>query len=264
MKTKTDLTTFLTPTADQRIVIAGGAGGIGFALTEALCALGADVAVMDLPQSLARRTFPANTTLIEMDVRYEASVDAAFAALPTQFAELDGLINVFGYTGDLAAIEHTSTATWLDMHDGNLHGVFFTCRAAMPYLRRSSAASVINFSTGIAQIGAAGYAPYATAKAGINALTRILAAEAAPTIRVNAIAPGGIDTAFLRGGFGHGGAEDGAPKRISIEDYAKRVPLGRIGNVDDVVGPTLFLLSPASRYITGQVLHVNGGALMRD
>lgn len=264
MKTKSDVNAFLTPAADQRIVIVSDAGGVDFAQTEGLCAVGADVAVMDLPQSLARRTFPTHTTLIEMDARYEASVTAAFAALPAQFTALNGLINVFGYTGDLSAIKHTSTATWLDMHDGNLNDVFSTDRAAISYLERSLAVSVINFSTGIVQIDAASYAPYATAKAGINALTRVLSAEAAPTICVNAIAPGGIDTAFLRGGFGHSGLEDGIPKRISIEDYARRVPLGRTGNVDDVMWPTLFLLVPALRSMTGQVLHMNGVALMRD
>ena len=77
---------------------------------------------------------------------------------------------------------------------------------------------------------------------------------------VVAIAPGGVDTAFLRGGYGRGGREEGAPLRLSIEDYAARVPLGRIGVAADVVGPVLFLLSSAAAYVSGQVLHVNGGS----
>ena len=259
-----ELSAFVRPAAATRLLVLGGGGGIGFAIVEACAALGVEVVVMDMPQSIARRQWPQGVVCIDIDVRSEDSVLAAFAALPEGFAQLDALVNAFGYTGELASVEQTTSEVWDNMHDGNLRGMFLVCRAAMPRLRRAASASVVMFGTGIAQIGAAGYAAYATAKAGVGSLTRVLAAEGAPHIRVNAIAPGGIDTAFLRGGFAEGASEAGAPKRISIDDYAKRVPMARIGDVDDVLGPTLFLLSPASRYVTGQVLHVNGGALMRD
>ncbi len=252
--------------ADRTVVVVGGCGGIGHAMVQEFAAQHLTVVVMDLPASLAARSLPTPISSIAVDVRDEASVESAFAQLAdTHPGGIDYLVNVAGYTGDLRSVEHLDTTMFDDIHSGNLRGLMLCCRHALPLLRKDQGAGIVNVSTGIANIGAAGYASYASAKAGVNALTRILAAETAPQgIRVNAIAPGGVDTAFLRGGFGRGGREDGAPLRLSIEDYAKRVPLGRIGTAADMVGPVLFLLSDAAAYVTGQVLHVNGGALMRD
>lgn len=83
-------------------------------------------------------------------------------------------------------------------------------------------------------------------------------------MRVNAVAPGGVDTALLRGGYGQGGSEDGKPLRLDVDAYVAHVPLGRIGVADDIAAPVLFLLSDAAACISGQVLHVNGGAPMRE
>ena len=106
-----------------------------------------------------------------------------------------------------------------------------------------------------------GYGPYSVSKAGILALTRLLAQEGAPVVRANAIAPSAVDTAFLRGGTGRGG-DDATSARLDLDAYLKTVPLGRLATAEDVVGPILFLLSNASAYVTGQTLHVNGGLLM--
>ena len=102
------------------------------------------------------------------------------------------------------------------------------------------------------------YGPYSAAKAAVVALTRTLAREQAPRIRCNCVSPGGINTPFLTGGTGR----DRVEQRLRVEDYEKKVPLGRIGEPEDVTGPILFLLSPAASYITVQVLKINGGALM--
>jgi 3-oxoacyl-[acyl-carrier protein] reductase len=250
----------MIPDKGARVVVVGGCGGIGRAIVEAAFDCGARVTVMDLPASLAARRFDGDINVSPIDVADEASVMRAFAGLDA----IDALINVFGYTPDLAPIETMETRVFDEALGVNLRGAFLTCRAGAPKLRAAGAGALLNISTGIAGIGAPGYAPYAAAKAGLNALTRVLASELAPVIAVNALAPGGVDTAFLRGGFGRGGVEDGPPHRISIEDYAKRTPMARIATAQDIVGPALFLVSPAARYITGQVLHVNGGALMRD
>jgi len=253
----------LLPSSRKALVV-GGCGGIGHAVVRALLDQGLQVVVMDLPGSLQSRPLPDGVETFAVDLRDEASVADAFHALAARHPALDYLVNVAGYTSALVPVQDLDVTVFDDIHAGNLRGMLLCCKHALPLLRRGTDAAIVNVSTGIANIGAAGYAAYATAKAGVNALTRVLAAEAAPNIRVNAIAPGGVDTAFLRGGYGRGGREDGAPLRLSIEDYAARVPLGRIGVAADVVGPVLFMLSPAAIYVTGQVLHVNGGALMRD
>jgi 3-oxoacyl-[acyl-carrier protein] reductase len=116
-------------------------------------------------------------------------------------------------------------------------------------------------ASGIASLGTPGYGPYGAAKAGVITLAKTLAQEWAPAIRVNAVAPAAVDTAFLRGGTGRG-REDGPPERLDVEGYVQRIPLARIATPVDVVGPILFLLGPASAYMTGQTLHINGGSLL--
>ena len=112
-----------------------------------------------------------------------------------------------------------------------------------------------------------GTGTYSAAKAGLIALARGLAKENAPDVRANCIAPGAVDTAFLRGGTGRGG--DTAPKNerdfpAGMDNRAMlaTIPLGRIAVTDDIVGPILFLLSEKSRFMTGQTLYINGGRLM--
>jgi 3-oxoacyl-[acyl-carrier protein] reductase len=119
-------------------------------------------------------------------------------------------------------------------------------------------------SSGLSVTADKGTGPYSAAKAAINSLTRTLARENAPTLRVNAVAPGPVETAFLSGGTGRGGVahdKDGwfEKGRAVIE---ATIPLGHVGQPDEIVGPMLFLLGPASRYMTGQILYVNGGRLM--
>jgi len=136
-------------------------------------------------------------------------------------------------------------------------------RAALPLLERGNDPAVVLTSSGLSVTADRGTGPYAAAKAAINAMTRNLAKENAPKIRVNAVAPGPIETAFLSGGTGRGGAQGKSgwfdAARTTIE---ATIPQGRLGQPDEVVGPMLFLLGPASRYMTGQILYVNGGRLM--
>ena len=112
-------------------------------------------------------------------------------------------------------------------------------------------------SSGLAQRVTPGYGGYAAAKAGLIAMTKALAAENAPAIRANCVAPGAVETAFLSGGTGRP-ARDAQMDRTA---YLRTIPLARIATPEDVVGPILFLLGAASGYMTGQVLYVNGGGL---
>jgi len=245
----------------RRIAVVGGAGGIGRVLVDHLLARAARVAVLDLATSLARHAPPADVLTVAIDVTDEASVGRAFAVVRTAFGALDGLVNLAGFTRERTAVADTSRAAWSEVIGGNLDGTFLCCRAALPLLLAGEGAAIVNASSGLALKPTPGYGPYSAAKAGVLALTRLLAQENAPQVRVNAVAPSAVDTAFLRGGTGRSG-DGGGPTRLDLDAYLKSVPLGRIGTPEDVVGPILFLLGPASAYVTGQTLHVNGGLLM--
>jgi 3-oxoacyl-[acyl-carrier protein] reductase len=116
----------------------------------------------------------------------------------------------------------------------------------------------VNTASGLAVRVKEGYGPYASAKAGLIAMTKALALENAPLIRANVVAPGAVNTAFLSGGTGR----SSRAVQLDVEAYAKSLPLGRVAEPEDVIGPILFLAGEASRYMTGQVLFVNGGGFM--
>ena len=256
----------LAPLLGQHILIIGGCGGIGYAIALAAHDIGLHVTVMDLKQSIKSRDLPANMNAIDIDIRNEASIDTAFSSLDKLDLKVDHVVFASGYTADLMQISEIDTQALDDVLSGNLRGCILASRAC---LARMTDGAIVFLSTAIGQVGAPGYGPYAMAKAGLNALIRTLAAENAAHIRVNGIAPGPVDTTFIRGGLGRGvkdlsGAPENTPTRFDKAAFEARIPMGRLGRADDMVGPVLFLLSDSARYITGQVLHVNGGAFMRD
>lgn len=251
----------LPPPPGARIAVVGGAGGIGRALVAALREAACQVAVLDLPDSLIAHP-PRDARAIPLDATDEAQVHRAFSALANRWDGLEGLVLLAGFAGPRLPAEQTEAATWDEVTEGNLRSAFLCARAALPLLRAGQAPSLVLTSSGLAAKPAPGYAPYAAAKAGVLALTRVLAAENAPWLRVNAVAPSAVETAFLTGGTGRGGEAPGAQARLDREAYVKTIPLARIAVPEDVVGPVLFLLGPASQYVTGQTLHVNGGLLM--
>ncbi|MBX3540598.1 MAG: SDR family oxidoreductase [Chelatococcus sp.] len=248
--------------AGRRIVVAGGCGGIGRALVQALVDRRANPVVLDLAASIERQGVPSGVPAFAFDASDSTSVKEAFAAIGVHCGALDGLVNLVGFTRERLPIVDIPDELWEEVIDGNLLSAFHIARAAMPLLRLGITPAIVNTSSGLALKPTPGYGPYSVSKAGVLALTRLLAQEGAPHIRANAIAPSAVDTAFLRGGTGRGGDEDGKPARLDIDAYLRTVPLARLATVEDVVGPILFLLSNASAYVTGQTLHVNGGLLM--
>lgn len=242
----------------RRIAVVGGAGGIGRALVASLDAASAEVLVLDLAASLERHPPPATAMAIPLDATDANDIDRAFA----QIGALDGLVNLAGFAREKTSIVDTAPEMWDEVIDGNLRSTFLACRAALPHLHRGHDAAIVNTSSGLALKPTPGYGPYAAAKAGVLALTRLIAQENAPKVRANAVAPSAVDTAFLKGGTGRGGDDNAIPARLDVAAYIKTVPLGRMAEPADIVGPILFLLSPASAYVTGQTLHVNGGLLM--
>ncbi|MEI7785431.1 MAG: SDR family oxidoreductase [Betaproteobacteria bacterium] len=245
--------------AGLRLVLAGGCGGIGRHLAGQAAALGAQIRVLDLPASIARhgQSLPP---CIAMDAKDPASVDAAMAQAASELGGIDACVNLVGYMSEAKALQQTATEVWQDIMRGNLDAAFFISRAALPHLHRSERASLLHVASGLGAWARPMFGAYGPAKAGMILMVRELALENAPKVRVNAVAPGAVDTAFLRGGTGR--SDESAAPTLDPAGYGRVVPLGRIAQPQDVSDPILFLISPAAAYITGQTLQINGGTYM--
>jgi NAD(P)-dependent dehydrogenase (short-subunit alcohol dehydrogenase family) len=237
------------------IAILGACGGIGRALTASLQEAGVSIVALDLADSLARH--PPPVPAIAIDVLSEASIAEAMREL-ARSGKLSGFVNLAGYSRGVITLADTATDAFDDTLAGNLRGAFLACRAALPLM--SSPGAMVLVSSGLAHYIRPGHGAYAAAKAGLIALAKTLAVESAPDIRVNVVAPGPVDTAFITGGTGR--SDERQRPMIPVEEMAAAIPMRRIARVEDIVGPITFLLGPASAYMTGQVLWVNGGAYM--
>jgi 3-oxoacyl-[acyl-carrier protein] reductase len=245
--------------AGLRLVLAGGCGGIGRHLAAQAAQLGAQVCVLDLPASIERHG-AGLPHCIGMDATQAESVEQAMAQAAKALGGIDACVNLVGFMSEPKTLLHTSSQTWQEVLHGNLDAAFFLSRSALPHLHRSERASLLHVASGLGSWARPNFGAYGPAKAGLILLTRELALENAPKVRVNAVAPGAVDTAFLRGGTGR--SDEAGTPAVNPATYGQVVPLGRIAQPQDVTDPILFLLSPAASYITGQTLQINGGTYM--
>ncbi|MBM3361748.1 MAG: SDR family oxidoreductase [Betaproteobacteria bacterium] len=246
----------LGPPAGARVAVVGGCGGMGREVVRALRDTGVQVVVLDLPASLAQHPVPEGVHAIEVDGSDAASVQRAFAELSTRWSVLDGFVNLAGFFKGFVPIRELPVEVFDEVIAGNLRNHYLCARAALPLLRaRGGGASLVSVASTMAADVVKNYAHYGAAKAGIVALVKGMARENAPAVRVNAIAPGLTHTAFLLGGTGRDQVFEG----IAEEVYAKRVPMKRMAQPVDMVGPILFLLGPASAFVNGETLIVDGG-----
>jgi meso-butanediol dehydrogenase / (S,S)-butanediol dehydrogenase / diacetyl reductase len=237
-------------------LVTGAGQGIGRACVERLATEGARVAVSDIDLELARSVADdlpesAGHVALHMDVTDRASVDGAVATAAVELGGLDVVVNVAG--GDLphGVFEEIGDETWSALLELNLVGVARVCRAAIPFLRRSSRGPAIVTVSSINGQTALGSEPYSAAKAGLTALTANLARSlAAEGVRVNAVAPGTIRTRVWDDQQG------GADRMLPL------YPLGRVGEPSDVAAAVAFLASADAAWITGHVLPVDGGLLL--
>ena len=236
------------------LAVLGGCGGIGRQLVSEAISAGWSVTVLDLPASIAAHP-PVGAEAVATDASDPQDLARAAAQLPEG---LTGFVNLCGFMSDNLPVADTPEDTWTEVIDGNLSAAYHAARLITP--RMAPGGAVVNTGSGLGHFPRPGYGPYAISKAGIAALTKQLALELAPDLRVNCVAPSAVDTAFLRGGTGR--SDEAQPERINITAYSAAIPLQRIATPEDVAGPILFLLSDAAAYITGQVLHINGGTYM--
>jgi len=241
-------------------LVTGGGRGMGRAVALALAQCGAAVAVVsrtpaELDEVTGRIAARGGTALgVPLDMAAATAPAAALAATVTRFGRLDMLINCAGQVVRAPAAE-TLPADWDALLALNVKTMAETCRLALPHLRRRPGANIVNMSSITGLVGTRGRAAYAATKMAILGYTRVLAHELADDgIRVNAVAPGFIDTAFVTPYLA-----DAPGRRAAVLAH---IPLGRIGTADEVAWPIVFLASPAASYITGQTLVVDGGWLL--
>jgi NAD(P)-dependent dehydrogenase (short-subunit alcohol dehydrogenase family) len=242
-----------------KVAIVTGAGqGIGRAISLGLAREGARVVVADInkrgAESVAAELEKAGGQALSchVDVSKVDSVDELKEATLQRFGSIDILVNNAGIY-PVCSLAEMAEEVWDRVIDTNLGGNFLCSRAVVPYMRSAKAGRIISVSSTIAYKGAKNGAHYAASKGGIIGFVKALARELAPDgITVNAICPGVTDTAQPRG---HRSEEE-------LLSQAKNVPLGRIGEAEDMVGPVVFLASDAAAYITGQSLMVTGGGFM--
>lgn len=257
--------TRLGPPPGARCLVLGGCGGIGRAYLRGLLAAGARAAVLDLPASMAERPPEAGVEAVPVDATDEAGLARAIDGIGAAWGGIDVLAFLTGMNTGLRPLAELATADIRRVLEINLVSAFTATRAALPWLRRSEAAAAVYVSSGLHAFAEPGFSAYGASKGGLVSLMKVVAKEEAPRLRANAVAPGAVETAFLSGGLGHGGHEDepGAFLRQFGKERAGRVlasiPLGRIAQPEDVAAPMLFLSGPASQYLTGQVVYVNGG-----
>ena len=228
---------------------------MGRVLVRALQGTGVLVAVLDLPASLAQNPPPPEVLTVAMDGSDAASVDAAFATLAGQWPQLDGFVNLAGFFKGFLPVAQLPVDTFDETIAGNLRCHFLCARAALPLLHKSGKGALVSVASTMAVDVVKNYTHYGMAKAGIVAMVKGLARENAPRVRVNAVAPGLTNTAFLTGGTGRAQIFEG----IREELYAKRVPMQRMAQAEDMAGPILFLLGNASAFVNGEMLIVDGG-----
>jgi 3-oxoacyl-[acyl-carrier protein] reductase len=241
----------------QRAIVTGASTGIGRATAVALAGAGADVAIhYGSSRKEAEETAAAvesrgrRAVLVQGDFREPTdAAKAVEAAVHGLGAPVDILVNNAGSLIARSPIEDMDAELWKEVIDLNLSAVFFATKAALPHFGRN--ARIVNVSSVAARHGGGpGAVAYATAKGGVMTMTRGLAKELAPrNIRVNAIAPGVIETPF----------HDRFSTPEMLETFRKGIPLGRLGTPEECAGAVLYLVSPLASYVTGQTLDINGG-----
>ena len=239
------------------VLVTGSSRGIGAEMIKAFGARGAQCVVNYIADAQGQNKADAmdvakelhDPLVIEGDVTQPQQVEAMMKQIQDRHGGLDVLVNNSGIISD-RTIKKMSVDEFESVIRVNLTGTFIVTQKAAALLR--SGGRIINLSSVSGQMGLFGQANYSSSKAGIIALTKVSAREfARQNITVNAIAPGFIDV----------GMSKGMPEEVA-ESFIKQIPLGRLGDVSDIVSAALFLASPMASYITGHVLNVNGGFYM--
>jgi 3-oxoacyl-[acyl-carrier protein] reductase len=240
-------------------VVTGAASGIGKAVAERLARDGCAVVILDINEeggsqvASELRKRGGQALFVRLDVTQEADVKETFQKIISDHGRIDVLVNVAGGSLHRHKIEEFSFDHWQAVIDVNLTSTFLCCRAVTALMKSQKSGAIVNISSDIGFSGDPNRSAYAAAKAGIVGFSKTLALELAPFgVRANVVAPGRIATKRVRATYSD----------AEWEAAAQRIPLGRAGQPQDVAEAVAFLASDASKHMTGQTLHINGGRIM--
>lgn len=241
----------------QVAVVTGGARGIGKAIAQTFAEKGVNLVIADISLEQAKETAAELEKLgvkampVKLDVSKSDEVIKTFEDISKNFGKIDILVNNAGVTRD-GLIMRMKEEDWDMVININLKSVFLCSKEAIKIMVKQKYGRIVNIASVVAFMGNPGQANYSASKAGIVGLTKTIAKEyASRGITANAVAPGFITTAMT----------DALPENVK-EEMKKAIPLGRFGTIEDVASAVVFLATPDSGYITGQVIHVNGGMYM--
>jgi len=246
-------------------LVTGGARGIGRAICQAYAAAGARVAVADLLEDDAKATAQAlgpQGMAVTMDVTDLASIKRGVAAVEDAWGGIDILVNNAGIF-NMASIDKVTQQDYRRQYDVNVGGTIFAIQAVVPAMKKRGGGAIINFASQAGRRGEPNIVLYCSTKAAVISVTQSLALELArDNIRVNAIAPGVIDTPMWDVVDAQFAEYENKPRGQKKREVGEAVPLGRMGDPADVADPCVFLASKDARYITAQTLNVDGGNWM--
>ena len=244
-------------------LVTGAGRGIGRAIALALAREGAQVAALDILGENAEQVSREIGALgskgvpLAVDLTRRAQVDRAVAEVVAQLGQLDVVVNNAGWDKMELFLDSEEEA-WDKVINLNFKGVLYVCKAALPHMVQRQGGRVINIASDAGRVGSTGEAVYAGTKGAIIAFSKTLAREMARYgITVNVVCPGLTETPLLQGI-----REQSAKTAKVIEAVTRAIPLGRVGQPEDVAEAVAFLASPAAGFITGQTLSVSGGLTM--
>lgn len=235
----------------RKIIVTGAASGMGRAIAQLFAKNGAHQLLIDVNAEGLDALGLENAETMVVDMTEPAQIDAAVERAVSTMSGLDGVVNAAGILR-VIPFEETTPEIYHQVLAVNLHGPYHLCRAALPHLKRERGATIVNISSLAGLIAPEGMTAYAASKAGLLGLTRVMAAELSARVRVNAIAPGVINTAMTQGMVQGSVA--------AVEEMGLKNSIGRAGTPDEVAELAMFLTSGRSSFITGTTTAIDGGS----